>query len=311
MSLSETFNPRKTLKLIELDKEFELFKKLFVKNMLPKIILFSGEKGNGKFTLINHLMHYYFDNDNYDINNKVIIKKNKFFTKYFENLFPNIFYLEGSNFKNMKIEEIRSLKQQLNKTSLVNKKRFIILDDVETFNIQSLNALLKTLEEPSKENYFFLINNKTRPLLSTIKSRSIEFKLILDSKKKKFITSSLLEYFNQVEGVDQRLINISPGNFLKFNYICNNYNINLEDNFLTNLNILLNVYKKEKDSFYKYSIFLLTEYLIQKMRFNKEFDNDKIIEKRSFLVKNLNDFFLYNLNQSTLLSSIENNFTNE
>ena len=156
-----------------------------------------------------------------------------------------------------------------------------------------------------------MINNKTRPLLSTIKSRSIEFKLILDSKKKKFITSSLLEYFNQVEGVDQRLINISPGNFLKFNYICNNYNINLEDNFLTNLNILLNVYKKEKDSFYKYSIFLLTEYLIQKMRFNKEFDNDKIIEKRSFLVKNLNDFFLYNLNQSTLLSSIENNFTNE
>ena len=41
--------------------------------------------------------------------------------------------------------------------------RFIIFDDVELFNHNSLNALLKLIEEPTKKNYFLLINNKSRP----------------------------------------------------------------------------------------------------------------------------------------------------
>ena len=37
----------------------------------------------------------------------------------------------------------------------------------------------------------------------------------------------------------------------------------------------------------------------------------KFIEDRNFLLNNINDFFKYNLNQSTLLRSIENRFSNE
>ena len=40
---------------------------------------------------------------------------------------------------------------------MINKERFIILDDIELFNKNSLNALLKVIEEPNKEIIFFLL----------------------------------------------------------------------------------------------------------------------------------------------------------
>ena len=39
---------------------------------------------------------------------------------------------------------------------MINKDRFIVLDDIELFNQNSLNALLKIIEEPSNSNFFLL-----------------------------------------------------------------------------------------------------------------------------------------------------------
>ena len=41
--------------------------------------MLTGEKGIGKSTIINHLMHYYFDKKNYDENENTFSKK-KFFS---------------------------------------------------------------------------------------------------------------------------------------------------------------------------------------------------------------------------------------
>ena len=62
--------------------------------------------------------------------------------------------------KSIKVDDIRNLKSKILQSSIIDKDRFIILDDVELFNINSLNALLKIIEEPNKKNYFILINNK-------------------------------------------------------------------------------------------------------------------------------------------------------
>ena len=56
---------------------------------------------------------------------------------------------------------------------MMDQKRFVILDDVEVFNKNSLNALLKLIEEPGESNYFILINNSTKDLIETIKSRCL------------------------------------------------------------------------------------------------------------------------------------------
>ena len=85
--LFENFEPRKTSKLIGYRDKFLLLRKLIESQKFPKALLLSGEKGIGKFTLISHLMHYYFDKENYDFKNYTI--KNISFYKIY---FP-IFYI--------------------------------------------------------------------------------------------------------------------------------------------------------------------------------------------------------------------------
>ena len=121
----------------------------------------------------------YFDKENYNLLEKKILKKNKFFECLSKNLISNAIFLESGDFKNVTVEIIRELKNKLQKKPFYNNKRFIILDDVETFNANSINALLKIIEEPNENDYFLLINNKTRPLIDTLKSRCLEFKIIL------------------------------------------------------------------------------------------------------------------------------------
>ena len=180
MILDENFNPKKSLFLYEYKKKFIFLKKLISTNNFPSSLLLSGNKGIGKFTLISHLLHFYFDNINYDDNNNQIKLDTAFHYQFLDNLFPNILYLSSSNYKNVTIDDIRKLKQKLLITPILNKKRFIILDDVETFNLNCLNALLKILEEPGKNNHFILIDNKSKPLINTIKSRCIKIKFVLD-----------------------------------------------------------------------------------------------------------------------------------
>ena len=252
-------------------------------------------------------MHFYFEKKNYDENNNKILKRTHFTELYENDLFSNIIYLKGSEFKNIKIEDIRILKSNLLKTTLNNDKRFIIFDDVENFNTNSLNALLKLIEEPGANNYFILINNRTKPLLETIKSRSLEIKIILDEKSRKKIISFLLKNFEQKISLNEDLVATTPGNFVKFNYVIQTNKIKIEDNFLNNLEKLLKLYKKEKNLFFKDLILFLFDYYFQIDRSKRIFSNDKLIEKRTLIVKNINNFFLYNLSQSALLSSIKNN----
>ena len=305
MNLTENFNPKKSLKLIEHKDNFNLLKNLVIKKRFPKVLMLSGIKGDGKFTLISHFLHYYFDKKNY-IENENTIQESTFHEQFLSDTFPNIYYLNGSDFKNVKIEDIRSLKNNLLKKPIIEKKRFIILDDVETFNINSLNGLLKLIEEPGESNYFILINNSTKNLLETIKSRCLELKIILSEKSRLNIIASLMETHEQKNILDKNSIKVSPGNFVKFNYFFCDQIFNLNDSFLKNFKISLNFYKKEKDIFYKDLLIFLTEYFLQKYRFKDYNGNQNYFIKRSSVLKNLNNFFMYNLSQSALINNVEN-----
>ena len=126
---------------------------IYLKDKLPKVLMLTGKKGIGKFTLVHHLLAYNHDRKNYDQSNYTIMEKNLFLTTPKKNLYNNINYYSGED-KSVKIENIRNLRLNLQKTTIDNKVRFIILDDVEKFNLNCLNALLKTIEEPSIFNHF-------------------------------------------------------------------------------------------------------------------------------------------------------------
>ena len=305
MNVSKFFNSKECNFLIGYDDKFDYFKNLISNNNLPKIILLSGAKGNGKATLVSHLLHYYFDKKNYIENKKYFNTSSSFHIQFLNNLFPNIFYFDDSNDQGFKIDDVRTLKYNLTKTSFINDKRFVILDDVETFNHNSLNALLKIIEEPGINTHFILINNKSMELLDTIKSRTIEFKIFLSEKKRHQIISSLLDIFNQKISLDKDLVEISPGQYLRYNYFFQEKKIDINDNFSENLRKILNSFKKGKNTFSKNLLLFFIEYHFE-LKKSKNLNNKiDLLDNRSTVIKNINNYFLYNLNQKTLINSIE------
>ena len=308
MSSSKYFDPKKSLKLFGHKDNFNFLKNLLINHKLPQILLLSGEKGIGKSTLINHLMFYFYDNKNYNQSDNSLINESKFYKNFILNLYPNLIYLNGESFQKIKVEDIRKLKDDILKTPLNNQKRFIILDDIDLFNINSLNGLLKILEEPNQNNYFILIDNLSKPLLETVKSRCHEFKIMLNNMSRNEIIKELVKKFNQKIVFDQNILKTTPGNYIKYNYIFEKNKINLKDGYLINLDILLSVFKKEKDIFYKDLMIFFTEYYLKKMKNEKIYNYEKYIEKRSFLIKHINNFFWYNTNQKSLIRYLENKF---
>ena len=306
--LQLNFNPKKTTRLFGLENEFKFLKKMISSDKFPKTLMLTGNRGVGKSTMICHLMHYYFDKKNYNVNENIFANESFFLNQFIENLFPNILYLNGSDYRNVRIDDIRKIINDLNKSPIKKDKRFIILDDIDSFNINSLNALLKIIEDPGKNNFFILINNKSNKLLNTIKSRSIEIKIMINNKDRLSISTSLLKYFNQVRIFDENLVSSTPGNFLKFNYIFSNNSFDINEKFLANFSNILRIYKKEKDIFYKEMLLFFVEYNFQKLSLQGIFNNKKLIEKKLMILQNINDFFLYNLNQNTLLSNLEENY---
>ena len=310
MNTNEYNDPKNSLVLFGLDSKLDFLIELYNSNRLPKVLMISGKKGVGKFTLINHFLSYIYDKDNYNLKNRTINNQTQFYKQNLNNIFSNIVYLAGNNFKNVKIEDIRDLKSTILKTTISKKERFIILDDIELFNINSLNALLKIIEEPSSNNYFVLINSKTKPLIETIYSRSLEIKILLSNETRIKIIESLIKKINLEVFIDFNSSNLTPGNFLSFNKIFEENKINTGEKFLKNLEILLNLYKKTKNIDLINIILFLTDYYFYSLQ-EKKIDNiERIIENKSFVINNINKFISYNLNQSSLINAINNKLSN-
>ena len=185
------FDSKNSTNLFGSKKNLIFLQQLYKKQKLPKVLMFTGKKGSGKSTLINHFLFSIFDNKNYDLKNFRLQNNSNFLNQFRNNIFPNIIYLKGSDYKSIKIDDIRELKTKISQSAILNRDRFIVLDDVEVFNLNSLNALLKLIEEPNERNFFFLINNKTKPIIETMRSRSIEINILLNESDRLEIIKEL------------------------------------------------------------------------------------------------------------------------
>ena len=304
------FYPKNSTQLFGLNREFEFLFTLYKNKRLPKILMLSGTKGSGKSTLLNHFLFSIFDQKNYDTKKNYINEKTLFFKQFHSNIFSNVINLNGSDFKSIKIEDIRQLKIKISQSSIINKDRFIILDDVELFNVNCLNALLKTIEEPRNNTFFFLINNNYKPLLDTIRSRTFNFEIRLKENVRIHIIKSLVNFYNIEKFLNPEQSKLSPGNFLKFDYICKEENISITNNLIENLSLLFNLYKKHKDILYINIAFFVTESYFKYLLKDSTFDNKKIFEIKDFIFNNLNNFIIYNVNQNAVLNEISNKLKN-
>ena len=55
------FDTKNSLNLFGLKKDFGFISELYLKQNLPKVLMFTGDKGSGKSTLINHFLYSIFD----------------------------------------------------------------------------------------------------------------------------------------------------------------------------------------------------------------------------------------------------------
>ena len=188
------FLPGNQLNLYGLNKDFDELIKLYKNKKLPNKFMLSGRKGIGKCTLAYHLVNFILsENENlsYNLNNYSINKDNKSFKLVHNGVHPNFYLIDViSEKKTIDIFQIRNLISDLNKSNLNLKPRIILIDNIEFFNINSVNALLKILEEPPENTYFILINNNKK-ILPTIKSRCLNFNIILNNKNSVEISNNL------------------------------------------------------------------------------------------------------------------------
>ena len=310
IKISENEKPKEYLNLLGLDEKFNFLIKLYNLKKFPKVLMLTGKKGIGKYTLINHFLTHVFDKDNYDLKNKIINNLTDFYKQYSNNIFPNIIYLSGNSFNPIKVDDIRKLKSTILKSTMSNRERFVVLDDIELFNLNSLNALLKIIEEPAINNYFILINNKTKPLIETITSRTLEIRVTLTNTKRVEIIDALINKYNLQPCIDYNTSNLTPGDFIFFNNICQVNDISIDGDFIKNLKKLLDLYKKDKNVSLINMILFLTNNYFYKYRSNKD-TILKNIENKNFVINNVNKFFSFNLNQTALINAIDNKLQHE
>ena len=116
MNYPKFFDSKNSLNLLGLEEEFNFLISLYIKKKLPKVLMLTGAKGIGKSTLINHFLFSIFDEKNYDKKNNLLSKSSDFYLNYKDNIFSNIIYINGSEFKTVKIDYIRILKTKLFKS---------------------------------------------------------------------------------------------------------------------------------------------------------------------------------------------------
>jgi len=299
------FNPMNSIQLFGLKEYFINFVNLYKNKKLPKIILLSGDKGIGKFTLSFHLVNYILSLNTkfpYNYEKLMINIDSSFYKKILLNIQENFNYIGNNYSKKIGIEDIRSIKKKFNNTPLNSLPRFTILDDVELLNINTANALLKFIENPSTFDFFILINNKKSKIIETLKSRSLETKIFLDHKKQEEVFNNLLKVLNIKSHFSHKFKRYTtPGMLIKFSEYLRKLKIEQDTPFYDMAVILLDSYRKTKNDLCLDCIKFLLD-----IQFSKILKRDNIkvvqaIDTKNDILNLLNQCRNFNLSNTSVL----------
>ena len=296
-------------------KEINFISNLYVNRKLPQTILFTGEKGIGKLNVAYHLINFILskDEDNeYCIATNKINSNNKTYNLLLKNIHPNLFLISlKDKKKNIDIEQIKNMKNFLNITSFSNKPKIVLIDGSEYLNLSSSNSLLKSLEENLNNVFFILVHDIKKKLLTTIKSRCIQFKFFLNNKdREKRINEILNNQFNDLSS-DFKNKYISPLFFKSLLEYCNKNNLQINDINLDNL--LSDILKKKdykKNEFVLKNFFLLVQLFLYK-KIRNEQNNNKYFYLLKYFTQRFDDVVKFNLDFESYVLEFKNLIYNE
>ncbi len=305
-------NPLTQINLFEHKEVFNQLYKLTKNDTLPNKILLSGEKGIGKSTLAYHLINLVLSENEehpYDFEKNKINPDNKSYKLILNKSNPNFYLIDVlEEKKNIDINQIRELIINLNKSSFNNKKRFVLIDNIELLNLNSINALLKILEEPNENINFILINNNKR-VLPTLKSRCLNFKVFLTKDQSIRIVNQLLnDDINTI--INNKLFDYyaTPGKLLKLIKLSEEYDLDLVNFDLnTTLKTIIKdkIYKKDKSI-----IEIIYSFIELYFRNNISSKNINLLKSYHYFLEKINNTKTYNLDEETLFMEFEDKILN-
>ena len=305
-------DPSRQLDLFGHENQFTNLTDLYTNKKLPNKILLSGVKGIGKSTLAYHIVNFilsYDEDFSYDVKNFKINPDNKSFKLIINKSNPNFILIDiNEDKKNIDINQIRHLILTLNKSSFNTKPRLVLIDNIEFLNTNSINALLKILEEPNDNINFILINNNKK-ILPTLKSRCLNFKIQLTTSQSFDVTNKILNT-NCMDLLNDELINnySTPGEILNLLDFANKSNVDLKEIKLKECikNIIIEK-KYKKDSSVKQLLYTLIEIYFRE---NISINNTKLINVQNYFLKKINNTKIFNLDDESLLMEFEDRVLN-
>ena len=314
----EILTSKSQLNLFGYNKLFNSFITLHKKNKLPNVMLLSGSKGLGKSTFAYHFINYLLsdkEENNYLVENFKINPSNSSYKLIQNNIHPNFFLLENDLTEdNIKIDQVRSLLIFLHRSTYTKDLKIVFIDNAEFLNVNSSNALLKSLEEPSSNTFFFIIHNDASAIKETIKSRCIQFKFHLNINEKKNIFKKIVQDYQlnfNYNDLDKFFYFESPGNLLKYLIALKDSNFNILENNLPCILFLIDKYKIKKDSELLNLITLLIENFYNKLSLNDSNNINNYFTNKNKILYLINDAKKFNLDKKNLLITIDNILKNE
>lgn len=147
--------------------QIKILEKLIQNNRMGPVYLFTGPPGVGKKQIALALSQLLICGDG-GCGECSSCKK-------VENITSENLLVVNPDGTQIKVQQVREVLEYLS-LQKIGRARVIIINDAHTLNPQAGNALLKTLEDPPSETYFFLITHAEKFILPTIRSRAQIFR---------------------------------------------------------------------------------------------------------------------------------------
>jgi DNA polymerase III subunit delta' len=288
------------------NKHFVSIKDLFFSKNLPNSILFSGEKGIGKKTFLLHFLNFVQLNSQEQKNylNSYTLESCEVINKIANNELSNIRIVKKlDKSQNISIDQIRDIINFCSYSALEERPKFICIFNVEDFNVNASNSLLKILEQPPANTYFFLTRNSNEIINSTILSRCFKMNLKISETEKNSVFKKILHDFDLHDFNNFDIFNRFDTQGSKINRI--KY---IVENSLTNSSLIdiifycLNDFKKSKDR----NCLIFAAEFAKNIFYNKSFlPNKKIYKLYEKFTKTINEILKFNTDVVTAINIIK------
>ena len=189
-----------------------------------------------------------------------------------------------------------------------------MIDNVENLNLNSSNALLKAIEEPKNNTFFFIIYDSASKILDTVKSRCTEFKFSLSLSKKKNIFANIIKQYKndfEIEAIIENYYFDTPGNLAKYFLALDKVNINITENTLKCILHFIEKYNNEKNPETLSFLTLFIEKFYNELCLNNNKNLNSYFFNQSKILKQIDEMKQFNLNEKNIFIWLKNILQNE